>query len=171
MLILLFYHDYLTLVLLVIATFTALFGVTIQLPQIQESLTKIYDFPDVEINLQPDISPRGQMVNYTVEISNKGNLPVIEVRIYKNENYTNFTCGLAPSGWILIDFTDVPGFDYCIYQSIKNPIAMEDYRIFSFRAYSPQEGCIMEWLVRVGGDKKPIATYTYNYPTTTLENC
>ena len=164
------WYDRLMLICVLTTTVVAFWGLGIKLPQIQESLTKIYDFPDVEVILQPDISPRGQMVNYTVEILNKGNLPVNEVRIYKNENYTNFTCGPAPSDWTLYYATGVS--DFCVfYIDTKNPIGMGEYIRFSFRAYSPQEGCIMKWIVRVVGDKKPVATFTFNYPTTTLENC
>ncbi|MFH1471580.1 MAG: hypothetical protein ABIF85_01655 [Nanoarchaeota archaeon] len=95
--------------------------------------------------LEPEWSAAGKLMNYTVTYyNNASSIPAIgEVRIYNNDNYENFSCGLK-TGWILSE--PAPGI--CNYYGTpKNvtKIVPGGSEFFTFSAKTPEGGCEWVW--------------------------
>ena len=98
------------------------------------------------VDLQPEWSPAGQSVNYTVTFTNNGPDAVGEVRIYKNENYNPFNCD-QKTGWLLSE--PAPGIcNYYAYPQTDNKISPGNSEFFTFSATTPptdSNTCDLEW--------------------------
>src|SRR3989344_8114727 len=94
--------------------------------------------------LQPEWSPAGQNVSYSVTFTNDASSAdaIGEVRIYKNENYTDFVCD-QKTGWILSE--PAPGIcNYYAFPQAANKIPAGGSASFTFSATTPEGGC--EWI-------------------------
>ncbi|NOQ55427.1 MAG: hypothetical protein GQ477_01330, partial [Nanohaloarchaea archaeon] len=101
-------------------------------------------------DLQPEWSPAGQTVSYTVELCNTGNNgdePVDEIRIYKNENYGGFLDASACddiAGWEKT-FINYKKACHYIAEGSDNYINPGFCKTFGFHADTPSSGCEMMW--------------------------
>jgi len=95
-------------------------------------------------SLEPEWSPAGQNVDYTVTFCNDGSSidAIGEVRIYRNISYTNFVCDDKP-GWGKYFITEKQACQY-VASNEAYYIQPGECENFTFSATTPQEGC--EWL-------------------------
>ncbi|RLG14552.1 MAG: hypothetical protein DRN66_01650, partial [Candidatus Nanohalarchaeota archaeon] len=96
-------------------------------------------------DLEPEWSAAGQSMDYTVTFYNNASSThaIGEVRIYRNDNYTNFTCN-QKLGWILSE--PAPGIcNYYGYPQGVNTIPVGGSEYFTFSATTPQNGCNWTW--------------------------
>ncbi|MEW6295289.1 MAG: hypothetical protein AB1467_03255 [Candidatus Diapherotrites archaeon] len=97
--------------------------------------------------LQPEWSPAGEPVNYTVTFCNDGTSThdVDEVRIYRNMSYTNFVCD-DKAGWEKYFISAKQACQYvAIDSSSGNYISPGECEDFTFSATTPQSGCEFTW--------------------------
>jgi len=134
----------------------------------------VYNFRSSIATLQPFLSPAGKMVNYKIEFcnDNASTNRLIQIRIYKNENYTNFKCN-SKKGWNLY-YAYTAIYDelknFCFYHPI-NPtyfINPGECEIFDFDAHTPESGCEMTWLLESRFDDN---FYNFYEVYTVLETC
>jgi hypothetical protein len=92
-------------------------------------------------DLQPEWSPAGQNISYAVTITNFGPDTVDEVRIYKNENYTDFFCDEKP-GWY---YNFIKPLQACHYVHDPDKIPANETEDFTFYAVVPTVGCNLTW--------------------------
>jgi len=94
-------------------------------------------------DLQPEWSPAGQNVDYTVTITNYGPDAVDEVRIYRNMQYTNFQCDEKP-GW---EYNFIVAKQACQYVAENSSyyITAGNNDSFTFSATTPDSGCEWVW--------------------------
>ncbi len=94
-------------------------------------------------SLEPEWSPAGQTVNYTVTISNSGPDSVDEVRIYRNMSYTNFQCD-EKTGWEKQFIVTKQACHY-IAEGSDYYIDSGESDTFTFSATTPGSGCEFKW--------------------------
>ncbi len=95
--------------------------------------------------LQPEWSAAGQNMDYTVTFYNDANSThaIGEVRIYRNDQYTNFVCD-DKTGW----YRSEPAPGICNYYALPqatNSIPPGGSAQFTFSAITPDKGCEWTW--------------------------
>jgi len=96
--------------------------------------------------LQPEILTGGQLVDFSINYCNEMNSsPIDEIRIYKNEKFSDFQCNLK-DGWELF-FIDMKSKNACFYHASNPFYYINPGRCveFEFIAKSPETGCDMVW--------------------------
>ncbi|MFH1473559.1 MAG: hypothetical protein ABIE55_01560 [Candidatus Aenigmatarchaeota archaeon] len=81
---------------------------------------------------------------FTINVTHTyvGGDAIREVRIYNNTpGHEGFVCGVAPSGWWLIDQTGTS--NYCQYQTNTNWLYYDDFEDFTFKATMIQAECTL----------------------------
>lgn len=100
--------------------------------------------------LQPEWSAAGQLMDYTVTITNQGPDAIKEVRIYQNPNYTDFQCE-EKTDWTLVFVENYPDpelgtVDLCWYfTDNSHAIPYGSHEDFEFSATTPDSGCNWNW--------------------------
>ncbi|MFH1916538.1 MAG: hypothetical protein ABIJ21_04695 [Nanoarchaeota archaeon] len=98
--------------------------------------------------LEPEWSPAGQSIDYSVSTCNTGGDNIDEFRIYDNILYTDFECDEIP-GWTLTFIPTHPPSCLYIAENADDEIASGECETFTFSATSPEEGnCNLEWEFR-----------------------
>src|SRR3989344_7552000 len=97
---------------------------------------------DLTLEPDPPIFACDSSVEFTITVTHTGGDPIKEVRIYNDTfeglhtnipPHTNFECGDAPEGWVLVDQHQF-GFPYCQYQATAGNTLFEDSEQFTFSA-------------------------------------
>ncbi len=132
---------------------------------------------DSRIMLNPAWTFCGANNNFIVNITNDGPDTVNEVRIYDgpygniSNNFpphTNFVCGPAPSGWLLINLH--PSVPICQYMAL-NPAAYinsGESKIFTFDATTTTESNYT-WAVETRDSNTGVGSWHIYYPPTTVD--
>ena len=101
---------------------------------------------DAEATLSPEWSSPGNTEHYDVDIKNTGCYDITEVRIYKNDRYTNFVCD-EKEGWNLV-YMNTSTFEACFYYAndAAHYITPNTSQTFHFSADTPQDPeCNLQW--------------------------
>ncbi|HIH08908.1 MAG TPA: hypothetical protein HA237_06100, partial [Candidatus Diapherotrites archaeon] len=126
---------------------------------------------DAIITIDPAIancSELGNTFNVNVKNDDESDHNIFEVRIYKAvAGLSDFSCGPAPSGWTLFDFTG--DFGYCEYKthqssSNQNTIAPGESVDFSFDAVMSSDACASSFLISTLDNAQPIGEHEFNSP-------
>jgi len=153
--------GWITAVPIIITFLLWLTGLIKYLPPLPTSPpTRLY----ISADLQPEFSPSNDMVNYTVKIcNNKGSSsPLNEIRIYTNQNYSNFSCD-SKTGWNLLFLKEL-----CIHHGVHYYIFPGECEIFEFGAHTPESGCKMEWKFEA---RDTDLHWIWDYDFTYLDTC
>jgi len=102
------------------------------------SVMGVYGAHDNNASLEPEWSPAGETVDYTVIICNQidGGDPIDEVRIYNNLLYTNFDAD-ENDGWYRHGYDPIKKFYQYTANGSDNYILEGDCEIFTFSAKVP----------------------------------
>lgn len=110
---------------------------------------------EAEVTLSPGVISCSELADFTVEIENleSSDNSILQVEIYKAlEGISDFECGDAPSGWILLDL------DRCIYVTgldSDDKIDPGETLEFTFEATVVAEACMSEFRVVTVDDDDP----------------
>ena len=106
------------------------------------------------VELQPEWSPAGENVEYSVNICNDvgSTHDIDEIRIYKSDGYSNLQCE-GKAGW---ELDTVSTKDACQYvASSLNSIAPGSCETFHFSATTPDSGCEWVWWFETRDQTEP----------------
>ncbi|MFH0954836.1 MAG: hypothetical protein V1777_01930 [Candidatus Micrarchaeota archaeon] len=127
------------------------------------------------VTISPGIANCSQLGNdFNVTIANAADSPdnIFEVRIYKSvAGLSDFSCGPAPTGWQLFDFTETYG--YCEYKEVpgepNNKIHPGESLDFSFTATMSSNACASVFQISTLDDAQPIGEHEFNYPQVLID--
>jgi len=124
------------------------------------------------VTIDPDIANCNELGNtFTVTIENDANSSdsIWTVDIYKSVDVTNFSCGPAPVGWYLADYSNVGLCRYTASDS-SNYIANGSQLNFTFDAVMISScQCLRSFHVATLDNQTPTGQYQHNYPSVNVD--
>ena len=136
------------------------------------SIAPVFADHTATITISPNITNCNELGNtFTITVKNNANSldSIWTVDIYKSTGVTNFSCGDAPSGWYLADYSTT---GLCRYTAsdISSYIDPGEQLNFTFYAVmSLATECTRTFHVATLDNQTPTGQYQHNYPTVSVD--
>ncbi len=135
----------------------------------------VFAVHDTTVSLSPDIANCSDSGNeFVVTIANDALSidDIFEVRIYQGTvGNLDFSCGSAPAGWELFDFTAIYG--YCEYKTQQitggNRILPGTSQDFNFTAAMEPSSCASSFLISTLDNAQPVGEHEYKQPEVRID--